>query len=305
MKTSFSNSECAHVWATQKQQEGHSLHMFFEGPTIYSYGRHYPIAHFIKSKDGAFVLTNSDASSVTTEGKHKTAVRSAIRHLTSVSVPGAFVVTDKYNPQCVKALEASILKYVACVDKARRSPMIGIEYEVNNLRKYYQAFGRLPKFNDDMATWTESATLYHVCHFLSKHWKLKSVFVAKQRLDVLRAKWDTYVAPIHKPRQNPWNTPIEEIQKLWDAGEHHQGFLRLPFLLRIQPSDKSVVETTRGARVPLEAVKQGLALLDAGKLVPGLPMGIYTIGEITDTEIHVGCHTFDRKEIERFASTLV
>lgn len=73
----FSNDMVAHVWAQQRQQSGRSNNgnFYFEGPTLYSYGRHYPVGIFAAS--GA-VFLNSSKSSITTEGKHKSAARAAL-----------------------------------------------------------------------------------------------------------------------------------------------------------------------------------------------------------------------------------
>lgn len=60
-----SHSQLAHVWAQQTQPGGRASdnRMFFDGKTIFSYGRHWPIAHFITPD---LVLVNSDGKSVST-----------------------------------------------------------------------------------------------------------------------------------------------------------------------------------------------------------------------------------------------
>jgi hypothetical protein len=81
-----SHSQTAHVWAQQDAEtwEGRSGdgRIRFDGPTIYSYGSHFPIAHFTNAKhDGrTVVLFNSDSYSVST-GKHKSIVRGALSGL--------------------------------------------------------------------------------------------------------------------------------------------------------------------------------------------------------------------------------
>lgn len=49
--------------------------MYFTGPTLYSYGRHYPMAHIVGNYSGC--LVNSDSDSVTTN-KHMSIVRSMV-----------------------------------------------------------------------------------------------------------------------------------------------------------------------------------------------------------------------------------
>jgi hypothetical protein len=76
MKTVFTNDMCAHVFAQRTQDEGRTNNgnMFFCGDTIYSYGHHFPMAHFFNDN---VVLMNADSYSVSTSG-HQSAVRMAI-----------------------------------------------------------------------------------------------------------------------------------------------------------------------------------------------------------------------------------
>ena len=76
MKTVFTNSMTAHVWAQQSQEEGRNSNssIFFEGPTIYSYGRHFFLGHFAKPN---VVLLNSQSYGVTTS-QHQGEVRRAL-----------------------------------------------------------------------------------------------------------------------------------------------------------------------------------------------------------------------------------
>ena len=75
------HSDVCHYWANKIQAEGQSGHMFFDGNSIYSYGRHYEIARWVKPN---VIIFNSVGSSRTTESKHKPLVRRAIPHSTKV-----------------------------------------------------------------------------------------------------------------------------------------------------------------------------------------------------------------------------
>lgn len=71
----FDNYQTAHVWAHQTQDSGrsHSGNLFFEGPTLYSYGRHFPVG--VAMRPGFYVI-NADRYSVST-GRHQSYARSA------------------------------------------------------------------------------------------------------------------------------------------------------------------------------------------------------------------------------------
>src|SRR3954469_7899047 len=99
MKTVFSNSQVAHVWAQQNQASGRSNNgqFYFEGATIFSYGGHFPIARFAgKSVQPAgsrfikrVVLYTAADYSITTS-RHKSYVQGALHGLETVltiSVP--------------------------------------------------------------------------------------------------------------------------------------------------------------------------------------------------------------------------
>lgn len=75
MKTVFSGSELAHVWASQNQIEGKASNFYFYDKTIYSYGRHFPIASIF----GDTVLFTKKSYSNST-GKHIIRARRAVSH---------------------------------------------------------------------------------------------------------------------------------------------------------------------------------------------------------------------------------
>ncbi|MFT3671279.1 hypothetical protein [Aestuariivirga sp.] len=80
MKTVFTTSMCTHVWAQQVQENGRGPNrsLYFEGPTLYSYGYHYVLGHFFLSPSGRrYVVINSERYSNTT-AKHVSKARSAV-----------------------------------------------------------------------------------------------------------------------------------------------------------------------------------------------------------------------------------
>ncbi len=81
-KTFSGKHDTAHAWAQQSQNEGREaarvLRIFFEGPTIYSYGRHFPIATFHQKKGKARVVLFTTRSYSNTTAAHIQAARGAI-----------------------------------------------------------------------------------------------------------------------------------------------------------------------------------------------------------------------------------
>lgn len=129
MKTVFSaNRQVAHVWAAQTQAHARAGNIYFEGPTIYSYGTHYPIATFTDKRDEdgePIVLFNSRQSSPTTESKHKSAVRGALHGLRVriIGVPNPTVgdVEGEDNTDHKRNLKDIVERYEADLGRASRA----------------------------------------------------------------------------------------------------------------------------------------------------------------------------------------
>lgn len=82
-------SDVPEVWAKQSQPTSRNAtgSLYHEGATIYSYGKHFPIASFINVPGGRAVLFTTRDSSVTTQ-RHKSKVRSAhARHCLAPHIP--------------------------------------------------------------------------------------------------------------------------------------------------------------------------------------------------------------------------
>lgn len=70
--------ECALAWAYRRCENGKSGRVFFEGPVIYSFGHHFPMARIIEVGGREAVFVNSDRYSSST-GRHMGEVRTAVK----------------------------------------------------------------------------------------------------------------------------------------------------------------------------------------------------------------------------------
>lgn len=48
----MNNSMVAHLWANEKQESAHGSNFYFEGESIYSYGRHFEVGRIVRNKRG-------------------------------------------------------------------------------------------------------------------------------------------------------------------------------------------------------------------------------------------------------------
>lgn len=78
MRTVLRNTdEAAHVWAAQTQQHGKAGNIFFEGPTLYSYGPHFPISKVYTLDTGERIALFNSRTYSSSTGRHQRAARSA------------------------------------------------------------------------------------------------------------------------------------------------------------------------------------------------------------------------------------
>jgi hypothetical protein len=150
MKTVFSNSMVAHVWAQQSQAHGHSGSMSFDGAVLFSYRT--PIAAFVQSVTGDRVaLVTSQTYSMTTSSKHMPQVSRALNYANYFRVP--FVVAPfgrsqrEVHDANFKVLCAA---YNEHCDKARRARdyygdlHANLQELADTANKYATAFGLEP-----------------------------------------------------------------------------------------------------------------------------------------------------------------
>lgn len=153
-KTVFETSQAIHVWAQQNQAYGRNAKasVFFEGPTIYSYGEHFPMASFAKP---GVVLINEATYSSTTSG-HQSSVRYAVNHHKTFTVKNCLAKTpaehDANIAAIIESIEASkrILKSTRHGLYARRIAADSIEREVIRANEYQREF--FPRRRKDAAT---------------------------------------------------------------------------------------------------------------------------------------------------------
>ena len=284
MQPVFTSQQCIHVWAQQTQREGRNSRrsIFFEGPSIYSYGRHFEMAKFIEG----VVLVNCARYSVTTS-KHQSWVRRAITQYQSFEVPSMFdhsanvaYLIDQAREHCDKATRA----------RTAGEWLMGRANEyVGQTRAYLNAF-RTPVPHSHLEVW----------HALREERYLKSEVQATilQRTREAQAKErDAQRAREAVQRAQE----VEQVEK-WRAGESVGRYFSA-MALRVKGE---VVQTSRGAEVPIIEAKILYRLLVlTPSLAIGRRVGRFTVSNVTETEIVIGCHTIPLDEIERIAPAVM
>lgn len=74
----MNNSMVAHLWANEKQESAYGSNFYFEGESIYSYGRHFEVGRIVRNKRGEKAYLINDTYYSSTTSKHQYYVREAI-----------------------------------------------------------------------------------------------------------------------------------------------------------------------------------------------------------------------------------
>jgi hypothetical protein len=287
MKKVFSNhDEVAHIWAQQSQEEGRAARIFFEGPTIYSYGRHFPVARFV---DNRTVLFTTRDYSVST-GKHKSIISRAIPGFVEI-----FYVHDVDKEDHSSNVghwidnlfyQSEILR--KGIKAKREERMAGIESGLKRLRTFMGRFeAKVPK--ESRLRW----------EFLSS-----AGYTSKEEYKKFLDRQAEIYAKIEEERKEAERrADAERLEKIleWKSGSDIQPPHTAEIHLRAKDDE---IQTSWGARIPLKVAKKFWGLLKAEKNVGDFNFGHYQAHTFDGKVLHVGCHKIALTEMERLAAGL-
>lgn len=268
----MNNKEVAHLWAHKSRQQATGSHFFFQGDTIYSYGRHFPIARHYK---GCVLFTTRDYSNTTS--RHKSIVRSACTHMRvfhvenpSLAVSGA-AVTD-YG----KRIKAAALRVARATSQAAWH-LEGVQELVKEANEFCEVFRFKTRF--------EVPDLDEL--------KAKAKRTAEQEKRQREAK--------RKAFEKECEVAVAE----WKAGQRNQLPMGLEtvYLRRMEGQ----MQTSRGAVVPIteaeRAFRFAMIQRERGWRRNGeqFAVGPYQLDAVNEFGVIAGCHRVAWAEIERFA----
>lgn len=290
MRTVVNNREVPHLWMHQTQESGRNStgSLYFEGPTIYSYGPHFPIARHVQNKrsQGAILVTTRGYSS-TTSG-HIGSVRSAIPN-------GATVF---YVPLENHDATVPFADYVESYQK-----------RIDEHAKFaVKAKGRASEHYCNMLATTDQANAY--CEFFG----LRKRFKKPKNLAAIKAtieESERKRLEAAKRREALVRREAQEKLARWLEGESVQVPSGLPeAYLRIRDN---VVETSKGAHFPVDDAPRGIALARACRKRgrewqrngETCPVGDYQIDRVyPNGDVRAGCHLVHYSEVERIAGLI-
>lgn len=313
-----SHSQVAHRWAQDNGRPVKGLNMFFErrdsdvmGPvqTLYSYGRHFPLASFVTAPDGRrVVLANLEESRSVSTSKHQRYVRDALNGL-GVEV---FDVTDT-NPIASRytGLGFHTRNVRELLDRARA-------LSVRASKRRVQAYREFDLLQSE--AWLTMAARY------ADVWGLPALTgdlqSALERLDAMTAaEREAYrIARAEREAMNAAREAALRIEQApdflaWQRGER----LRAPSCWTIDDATGSVyvrrygeeLQTSRGASVPWEHAVKAFRLIRAvrarGEVWSSPPAAPVRVGHFrvdridANGDMRAGCHYFAWAEMSALA----
>lgn len=297
MKTRFDNSQLAHVWAQQSQPSGSGSSFFFDGASIYSYGRHFEIARFITRNGARAVLFTTRGYSVTTQ-RHISLARRAIPsgvpvfHVPDIDAAARGHLNDAtrdYYRQEVASIERSAVK-------RRRAESAAID-----LRRAQEV--------------AREASAY--AEFMGRRWRIKEPLWTPERMDALRATL-AKEAKRNKARKDAaarrYAAEQARARDEWRAGSGNQ-YPGGAVMLRLS-TDRSEIQTSMGAHIPASLARMvwdlvtgircsGQAHTFTGDWNAKPRLGQFTLDAVhADGSIRAGCHEIGFDELQRMAVAL-
>lgn len=283
MKTVFKTDEIPHLWINQSVEHARNYgNLFFEGPIIYSYGRHFPAAKIFPEKN--LVLINSNSYSNTTAG-HLRAIEGAIPRgtLKVIHVPNPEGNYIHHHIQNVECFISNMKQAAEKLIRARKKSIYINDFERNReqLNEYVGIFKIKTKIKG-LKQWL-NAEITGATEILQKE-RQSAERERKARLQKAIAKFQEELPEWRNGKGGSLKNPL------------NLAYLRLS-------ADGTEIETTMGARVPVREAKILFDRIYQGKDVKGYQIGYYTVIGINGT-LKVGCHEIPRDEINDFATKI-
>lgn len=293
MKTVFPNRMVPHIWAQQNQPEGRGSNLFFDGPTIYSYGRHFPIASYVINPAGErAVLFTSRRYSVTTS-KHIAYVRGSW----DTSLPVFYV----------ENASADYLPYVHAENmRVFRADVVQQTEKAYRANKRYRA-DRIDATLRAVAKANEYAAFFQLAERIeAPSFSDEMIATARETQRVAAAK------ELEKRKERDRIAALDAAESLieWLSGRPANLHRHYSSPVALRCIDGETLETSKGATVPMTHARRVFAFIKQvresgnawarnGKTVR---VGHFQVDSVDVTgDIKAGCHDIQWTEIARFA----
>jgi hypothetical protein len=272
IKRVFSSADqVIHLWANQTQSDARCANVFFEGKSVYSYGRHYELGRLVQFNGVTVALVNNTGYSVTTS-KHISAAYHAVAHLPRIMTKAGDGFWD---------IKKSLIETQGNLVES----LMGLFSQ----RCFWSGF-RFDKVVEQIAEFNQTATALgfkKLCIDVTDDFKA----LVNEHVKLAEARQLELTSPeaIAKREAKALKRAANAVQTWRNGGALTKELRNLrPMLLRINGDE---VQTTGGASVPLTHALRLLRMIEHGTAKAGEPVGSFKLDEIQGETIKIGCHT--------------
>jgi len=293
IKRVFSNGDqVIHIWANQSQSDARCRNVFFEGKSVYSYGRHYELGRLVEFNGVKLALINDRGYSVTTSG-HISSAWHAVSHMFRLKMEG--ISENREN------IETALLR--------EQDRLISMFFDHFNRRAFYS--GALDSSYDfwsyEMNAYREFNVLTEALGFEHLALDVDTAFfdLAKDHVRACHARQAELNSPemLAKREAKALKRNADAIKKWRDGGQSTNSIRNLkPMILRVN-GDK--VQTSRGAEVPLDHALRLLKLVETRKAKTGERVGHFKLDQIDGEMVKIGCHIINVNEARSVLAPLI
>ena len=294
----------AHAWSRQDQERGREAdraggRIFFEGPTIYSYGRHFPIAtfHQKKGKEKIVLFTTREYSPTTRA--HKFAARGAVSHYRIIYCESPTDAERGIHGDNMRAWEAKAQSIALNLAKATKP------------EKYLSQIARLRAEMKEYAEYFGISQVYYEVTGGSKK-KIRYLLIESKEGGVkatakeiaARKKYDAQQAKARAERE-------ARAAADFHSGEEDTVRDSEWTYLRFQAGE---IQTSKGIKIDFHQAKEYYSRLkslqfkckngegvDVQALEIGMVFGVYRLKLVTSEHFEIGCHKIKFSELDRVA----
>jgi hypothetical protein len=280
MKKVFQNSELAHAFAQQSQDEGRNSNgsFYFRRETLYSYGSHFPICKFVTNDKGERALLFTERTYSNTTAKQISLTRNATSQFNKVYCNNP--ENTHYDNFNAWLKQAEIISTKLAKAKKPILYLNELGYISNKANVYASFFGiNLPE------NLTTILSIKDKSQYLEYAEKQSILLAEKLRLQKLAEK-----------------KKFKESFKKWQNFEIPYLYGRIDYdFLRLN-NDR--IDTTQGVQIPVEIAKKLYNKIVTNAINVGDKILNYEITSIGN-EIKIGCHTFKKSYLLQFGSKII
>jgi hypothetical protein len=290
MKKVFSsNPQLCHKFNEQSQSEGRASNMFFEGDTMYSYGRHYIVGEFLTPN----LIVINDVGYSSSTSKHISILTSATRDKTQI-------FSMQADPKKVaNQIEANFSKLAHARKPEKYIAEIAYLYErfVESCNILGGVLHTNP-FDGSYSVKPLEEKNVHVEYMREIHEGLNTSEQAERLAQIKQGDKLARKEQAERIKQ----IKAEQIEKFYNYETNYISGLENE-LLRLSNCG-NYIETSQRAEIPLSEAQRYYKLLKSGANMRGQKIAQY-ITKSFDEVLQIGCHKIDKQEAQRIGELIL